>query len=81
MMEKNITSDFVHASSAHRRMSRHRLINCLSRILSGIRAFEADLKADVTNPLLVEMHTRTYVNRLVDNVHEMNRLIDDMHLE
>jgi len=44
-------------------------------MLSGIRAFEADLRADVESPEVVLAHTDEYVERLVDNIHEIKDLV------
>jgi CheY-like chemotaxis protein len=54
---------------------RHDLINCLSRMLSGVRAFEADLVADADRPERVRNYSEEYVDRFVDCIHEMNALV------
>lgn len=55
--------------------TRHYVINCLSRMLSGLRAFETDLRADAGEADLVVAHVDTYVERLADNIHELNDLL------
>ena len=54
---------------------RHQVLNVLSGILAGIRAFEADLEAECDDRDAVVSMTSEYVPRLVDMVNKVTRLI------
>lgn len=54
---------------------RHQVLNVLSGILAGIRAFEADLEAECDNRDAIVSATSEYIPRLVDMVNKVTRLI------
>jgi DNA-binding NtrC family response regulator len=54
---------------------RHQVLNVLSGILAGIRAFEADLEADYNEPEAVKDDVAEYVPRLVEMVNKVTGLI------
>lgn len=54
---------------------RHHVLNVLSGILAGLRAFEADLVADCDSPKAVRAATEEYVPRLVEMVGKVTMFI------
>jgi DNA-binding NtrC family response regulator len=50
---------------------RHQVLNVLSGILAGLRAFEADLEADFESPEAVKAAVGEYVPRLVEMVNKV----------
>jgi CheY-like chemotaxis protein len=58
-----------------RALDRHQVLNVLSGILAGLRAFEADLEADCESPSAVRSAAEEYIPRLVDMVGKVTRFI------
>ena len=54
---------------------RHKVLNVLSGILAGLRAFEADLEADCESPESVKVATGEYIPRLVEMVNKVTAFI------
>ena len=58
-----------------RAMDRHHVLNVLSGILAGLRAFEADLEAECKSPESVIAATEEYIPRLVEMVGKVTMFI------
>ena len=54
---------------------RHQILNVLSGILAGIRAFEADLEAECEDSEAVKQTTEEYIPRLVNMVNKVTSLV------
>jgi hypothetical protein len=56
---------------------RHRVINGLSKLLTGLRAFESDLLSVATSQSEVIGIVEEYIPMLVATVHEVSLLVKD----
>jgi hypothetical protein len=69
------TDDVIMKPDAKMQGRRHRMINLLSLLLTGLRAFEIDLRAlENLNPQINEL-TNEYIPLLVDTVREAAVLV------
>ena len=54
---------------------RHRIINLLSGLLAGLRAFELDLESEIHDPKAIRKTAENYIPRLIDIVCDITRMI------
>lgn len=72
---KKSSQERVRNASEQGPSERHKVLNVLSGMLAGLRAFEADLEAEYESPESVKAATREYIPRLVEMVNKVTVFI------